>query len=548
MIAHLLAWRSKPNPLWLREQKQAARLGRTQWILLVLVLGISCLLAAIGGLSAEATTPDRVGQGLYQGFFSIATLIVTIGGPAIAANTIAAEREGKTWEAIQLTGLSAERVIRGKFLASFSGIALYIVALAPIGALPFLFGGVGALEVVFGFFLLFLYAAMTTTFGLALSSLMKSTRGALAVTLILSIFVGPNLFWFFGFGGSFVAHRSLPIVDEGLPIWLPLALARAEFGIPYVTLLLVGPVLALMIPATFFYEVALANLSDDADDRSTRLKKWYTVSTLAITAYAIAAPFVLLASRLGSMGDYKHVYVPLAFVILHLAFGALLMAGDPPFPSRRVRTDWLRRKASKAARFWGPSIARTATLHILLGTLVLSGMTLAGLAAESDTFEHMIRFCSVMLFLFSHFLFLVGLVVWLRSRIASSMAARLVAVGIVVAIAVVPWVFTAIAGIVDSLGSGGHHQAALMLGVPSPFYVFVLGDNDRADLFIAGIIMSALYIFSGIVLLWRGTVAARHKEVETLDREAQLDRALAEEDAGTVRPQTAEEHRTVAQL
>jgi hypothetical protein len=57
------------------------------------------------------------------------------------------------------------------------------VVLAPVGALSFLFGGVTATEVVVAFAFLFVLAALAVAFGLGVSSLMSSLRGAIVVTL-----------------------------------------------------------------------------------------------------------------------------------------------------------------------------------------------------------------------------------------------------------------------------------------------------------------------------------------------------------------------------
>ncbi|PMU64969.1 ABC transporter permease, partial [Pseudomonas sp. FW215-L2] len=84
-----------------------------------------------------------------------AYLVVTLVGPAVAANSIASEREGKTWEAVLLTGLTPKNIARGKFMAAYTTIAIYIVVLAPVGALSFLFGGVTATDVVTAFAFLF---------------------------------------------------------------------------------------------------------------------------------------------------------------------------------------------------------------------------------------------------------------------------------------------------------------------------------------------------------------------------------------------------------
>ena len=73
-----------------------------------LTLALALLMCSIGGLAAASeTTPAAIGGALFQVFFSLAYLVVVIVGPAVAANGVASEREGRTWEAVLLTGLTA---------------------------------------------------------------------------------------------------------------------------------------------------------------------------------------------------------------------------------------------------------------------------------------------------------------------------------------------------------------------------------------------------------------------------------------------------------
>ena len=107
-------------------------------------------------------------MGIFHTFFSLAFAVVTWVGPAVAANTIAGERSGRTWEALQLTSLTPRSLARGKFLAAYTYICLYIVMLVPVGALPFLFGGVTATKVLIAFALLFVVAVLAVAFGLSI--------------------------------------------------------------------------------------------------------------------------------------------------------------------------------------------------------------------------------------------------------------------------------------------------------------------------------------------------------------------------------------------
>ena len=155
-------------------------------------------------------------------FFSIGFFVVMIVGPAVAANSVASER-GQDVGGRAPHGLTPKDIARGKFYAAYTTIALYIVMLAPVGALSFLFGGVNALEVVVAFLFLFLVAGLAVAFGLAVSSFMSSLRGAIVVTLILAIYIGPAAYSTFGFGCSLGIHALWREVPEALPIWLPLA-------------------------------------------------------------------------------------------------------------------------------------------------------------------------------------------------------------------------------------------------------------------------------------------------------------------------------------
>jgi hypothetical protein len=88
-------WRD-PNPIWIRELRQAARLTRTPLILMAVTIMITLVIAAVGG-GVSATSPsDQVGMIVFHTFFSLAFFVVAWVGPALAANAIASEREGRT--------------------------------------------------------------------------------------------------------------------------------------------------------------------------------------------------------------------------------------------------------------------------------------------------------------------------------------------------------------------------------------------------------------------------------------------------------------------
>jgi ABC-type transport system involved in multi-copper enzyme maturation permease subunit len=459
----------EPNAIWMREMRQSARLARTPWVLFGLTLTLSLLMCSIGGLAAaRQTTPAAIGGALFQIFFSLAYLVVVIVGPAVAANGVASEREGRTWEAVLLTGLTPKQIARGKFMAAYTTIALYIVVLAPVGALSFLFGGVTATEVVVAFVFLFLIAGLAVAFGLAVSSLMSSLRGAIVVTLMLAIVIGPVLYFVFGFLASLGIHSIWSEVPEAFPVWLPLAYSRSKFGLEYLLLLVAIPLLVVVAPAWFLYESTIANLSGEADDRSTGLKRWFFFCT----------PFVALACSVPTAvadddGARRALaVVGLSVLALYLAFCAMLFAAEPPGPSRRVRVHWERERAGLTKRFFGPGLPKTAALVaglglacIALGASVdIALLEVLGTSARRGTHGEEVFFFA--LYECGFFVFVAGLTAWLRARGQAPWVARLVAGSVLFLICAGPWIVAAIGGVL----APGHGEDWLLIGAPSPFF------------------------------------------------------------------------------
>jgi ABC-type transport system involved in multi-copper enzyme maturation permease subunit len=536
---------AEPNAIWMREMRQSARLGRTPWILFSLTLSISLIMCAVGAIAASNdTSPASLGQGLFQGFFSIAYFVVTIVGPAIAANSIASEREGRTWEAVLLTGLTPKEIARGKFMAAYTSIGLYIVVLAPVGALSFLFGGVTATEVVTAFAFLFLLAALTVAFGLAVSSLMASLRGAIVLTLILAICIGPMLYGFFGVTCSLGIHGVWNDMPEGSPIWLPLAYERASFGLEYVTLLIALPLLMIILPAWFLYETTISNLTGGSDDRSGGLKVWFAVATPLIAA-TCALPSVLAVSN----SDRSALACTgVSVFAMHITFCAFLFAFEPHGPSRRVRIHWQQDHVGIIRRFFGPGLMKAMTLVTLMGLIGIAAIAMFDAAIldiygtpsiPRDVDIQKIFIWSGYTALFS--LFLIGLVAWLRSRDNTPWVSRMIAAAIVFLIAALPWVIVLIGSVAKTSGSTDDDWK--IAGAPSPFFAFVMIDAldkiDPGPVIEVGLGCAMAWGFVGLGLL---AAAGRRcsQSVARYDASlAQAEAAFAAEDEAIARAKNA---------
>lgn len=515
-------WRDQPNPVWIRELKQAARLQRTPIILAVVTGMMTLLICSVGGVASTTAEPAKVGVGIFHTFFSLAFAVVTWVGPAVAANTIAGERGGRTWEALQLTGLSAATIARGKFLAAFTYISLYIVMLVPVGALPFLFGGVTATEVLIAFTVLFLLAALSVAFGLSVSAKFSSPAAAIIITLLVALPVSLAVYGGAGVALSFAAHDQWPGVPAGPPVWLPTAYVRADFGLAYFAFLVLIPAVLTAVPAWLFYEVTVANMGSPSDDRSTRLRVWFLTAMPVLSATTVLVGW--------TTGSSAWVYSGSSVLWAFGCFGAFLFAGEPLGPSPRVLTHWQRRRTSAFRRSLGPGIMRASGLLLVLTLLGLASNAALGIfgaktAADRDA---MTAFHGYAMAFFG---FVVGFNAWARARANSAGTPRLLLTVALFFAFVGPWIAMAIAGLVTS-----EHDRAMLMAGPSPTFAVTMAQAlaasapDRGLIAVTGCACAAAWALIGTGLFASAGLRVKKRLLAENEARAALQRAFDDED------------------
>jgi len=513
--------REQPNPVWMRELKQAARLQRTPVILAVVTGMMTLLICSVGGVASTTAEPAKVGVGIFHTFFSLAFAVVTWVGPAVAANTIAGERSGRTWEALQLTALSPRTIARGKFLAAFTYISLYIVMLVPVGALPFLFGGVTATEVLLAFLLLFLLAALSVAFGLSVSAKFSSPAAAIIVTLLVALPLSMTVYGAAGVGLSFAAHEQWPGVPAGPPVWLPTAYVRADFGLSYLVFLVLLPAVLTAIPAWLFYEVTVANMGSPSDDRSTRLRVWCLVAMPLFSAAVALVTF--------TVGSTDWVYAGSALIWGFGCFGAFLFAGEPLGPSARVLAHWQRERTAALRRSLGPGLLRASVLLFALTSLGLAGNALVGLfsaktAADRDA---LIAFHGYALGFFG---FVVGFTAWARARANGAGTPRMLLLVALFFAFVGPWIAMAIAGLITT-----EHDRAMLMAGPSPTFAVTMaqalstGAPDRGLITATGSACAAAWALIGTGLFASAGLRTKRRLQAEHEARAALERAFENE-------------------
>lgn len=525
-----------PNPVWMRELRQSARLQRTPVILMTVTVAVALLICSVGGIASVTAEPAKVGVAIFHTFFSLLFALVTWLGPAVAASTIAGEKNGRTWEALALTGLPPASIARGKFLAAFTYVCSYLVMLAPVGALPFLFGGVTASEVVLAFLCCFVFALLAVAFGLALSSKFQSSAAAIIVTLMVTLVTSFAAYMLLGVALSVAVHDQWPAIPQGPPVWLPAAWVRVDFGLPYLAFLVVLPAVTVLVPAWLFYEVTVANLASPSDDRSTRLRVWTIASALALTG---CCAIVAVSTR-----QLEWAKAQGAFLFVFFTFAVFMVAGEPLGPSRRVRVAWERGQRGALLRALGPGVVPATTWLLVLMLVAFAscvGVGLLTLVSPADR-TVLVAFDGQLL---AFLIFLCGISAFFRTRAEGATVPRVLLVLTIVTASIGPWIVMAIAGFVTRSGDG-----TLALGAPSPVYAFVLaeeiqhGTTNTIDLLVPAIVCSAGYALFGVGLLAMAAGRAHGRLAQERERlarlEAMLDAELQAEAAARAVPETTE--------
>jgi hypothetical protein len=402
--------------------------------------------------------------------------------------------------------------------------------LAPVGVLPFLFGGVTATEVFTAFVLLFWFAVLSVAFGLSISSKFSTPAVAIVVTLLVAIPLSITVYVTLGPLLSMAVHELWPSVPDGPPVWLPTAYVRADFGLQYLALLVLCPVAAVALPAWLLYEVTLANMAGPSDDRSSGLRRWFAVSA------PVVCVLCLLPGVIARVVEWQ--LVGTSCFIAFLLFAAFLFLGEPLGPSRRVRVHWQRSAASFRTRYFGPGILPASSLLFFAGLLGLAlhmgvGAWLQIARAKSSAALDAQRVGAFVAYLGAFFVFVVGFCVWARARALASAVPRLLLLGVLFLASVGPWIAMAIAGIATQ-----RNTSALIVAAPSPTYALVLVETlgstaaERELVLGAGAICAAAWALLGFGLYGLGRARTKKTLASYDAAHEHLEGLLRTEDAG----------------
>ncbi len=447
LLAIVRGWIEDPNPILLKELRATFRTAIYARFLYISVGLVSLFVLSAGAIAASGDVPPAsVGQGLFQFFLGITLFVISLVAPGFAATAITSEREQRTWESLQLSGMSASRIVNGKFLAAYASIALVIVSLAPVSGIAFLFGGVAPTQVVVGLLSMLVALAPAIAFGVAVSARLSSTRLSIVLATFFFLptaFVGT--FVMAGFGAIAHDHWHLPM--EGPFFYTDAFATRADEWDTWV-LLLGGTLYGVGLPVWFFLASAVAGVQPAAENRSAPLKRWAIVNTLATGAVTFA--FMMLSASAREQAQLG--LVGLCLVGCLTGFYALLFSNEPPLPPRPY--ELALKDASVPRRLlaiFGPGAAGTLRFSAAL-ILATAALTLAAVVGVRHVThprwdQHLpwdLAALSIAVGLSVVSLFAAAFGTWMRLVLRHGLAARVITASVIAAAAIAPFMLALI--------------------------------------------------------------------------------------------------------
>lgn len=215
------------NPVFGREVKERFRGRRAPVFITLWVTGVG-LIGYLVYLFAQITAREAfgIGQGVAAGYMGrfifesmlllLMTAVVMI-VPGLTALSVVGERERQTFHLLQVTQLSPLQIVSGKLWSSMSYFILLVVAVAPVAALPLLFGGVSIVDVLVGLGMIILTAVTIGSIGIWGSSRARSSRGAVANAYLWSFILA--FITFLLMGAELLLVHDTPFPAQGREVF-----------------------------------------------------------------------------------------------------------------------------------------------------------------------------------------------------------------------------------------------------------------------------------------------------------------------------------------
>lgn len=339
------------NPVVVKELRAAFRGSRYLIAHMIIVslaaLGMFLLLLFLTFDFEQRTSridSSYIGQIALHSAQVVHLAVVLLVVPAFAATAISTERERETLDLMIATGLRARQIVIGKFLSAMALTGLLFVALMPIVALCFLFGGVSIYQIVANYALMALLSALLVLVALAISAASPGTARAVITTYVACVIIGGLLMGALSaasvspFGGELLEAYGVMTAQEisqefgrfmTLGSFEPIQVAVGAYIVPgYVWLVVCG----------FFFLLAVNRLKPSFANQSTGMRIYYVA--VAIGMAGVIFPLVAVAFGTDVRPDGP-AFQSALMVLLILSTISCMFAIESPFlpPHLRLRLD-----------------------------------------------------------------------------------------------------------------------------------------------------------------------------------------------------------------
>jgi hypothetical protein len=299
------------NPILVKESRQA--LKSRQFLFTFFTLLIASWFTSIMGLAYLGVETELRSDGpvLFVWYIAALAAALLLAVPMFAFHALASEREDRTYELLQITQLSAVKIVGGKLAIAVLQMLIYLSALAPCLAFTYLLRGIDLPTILYYLFALCVLSVCGSVMGLMFGSL--SERGIRQRSLQGVFVLGLGIFMVSVISGVVsMANFSLPW--DSRDFWI----------------INVGLFLAVTTTAILFFLATAANLNFPSSNRSTPQR------------LAMVGQFVVCAGWFGWLGSYENVNQDAAGPLMVLGaiywyIMGIFLTGESPVLSPRVK-------------------------------------------------------------------------------------------------------------------------------------------------------------------------------------------------------------------
>ncbi len=348
------------NAILVKETRQA--LKSRQFVVVFMLLLTASWAASMFGLvmKGDAIEYGSAGREFFLVFFMVLSAAVLLIVPFGAYRSLLAERDQNTFELLSITTLTPRQIVWGKLLSALVQTFIFYSAITPFIAFASLLQGFDVATAAYWLIAAMLVSLFFSTAALMLWSFARQRASQAATSIVVLGSLG------IGFAGFIQFPLSMPILFDAPEFW---------WGNVFI-------VLAGLSYIVLFQQIAIAQLTFESDNRSTRIRM------------TCAAQFWLL--WLVYMGFHRYYKTPwqvqeIQFLtnvsVIHWSLVGLLAATEGDHLSRRVRRQLPRNPLARllvaplmpgGARGYLFLLLHLAALWLLSAGLMLDAVRAAG--------------------------------------------------------------------------------------------------------------------------------------------------------------------------